>query len=109
MNKTRVDYQVLPIPPIPNTQARSSATFKPPPLDGSLNLPEVCEWNARHNPEHPLFVYADDDGKEHEILWPAFVRGVRRVCSLIQHEILSSENGHRVESHTIGVLASSGE
>lgn len=108
MNKTHIDYQVLPIPPIPNTQALSSTTFKPPPLDGSLNLPEICEWNARNNPEHPVFVYADGDGEEHEILWPRFVRAMRRVSTFVEGVISSCQSGHHTIPRTIGILASGG-
>lgn len=108
MNKTRIDYQVLPIPPIPNTQALSSTTFKPPPLDGSLNLPEICEWNARNNPEHPVFVYAGDDGEEHEILWPGLVSAMLRVSNFVESAISSCHSGHHTIPHTIGILALGG-
>jgi hypothetical protein len=42
-------------------QGLSSPTFNPPPLDGSFLLPEVFDHNAQHSPNHPLFVYADED------------------------------------------------
>jgi hypothetical protein len=42
-------------------QGLSSPTFNPPPLDGSFLLPEVLDHNAQHSPNHPLFVYADED------------------------------------------------
>ncbi|KIY44831.1 acetyl-CoA synthetase-like protein [Fistulina hepatica ATCC 64428] len=41
---------------IPNHDALK-ASFEPPPLDGSLCVPEIYDWHATHNPDYPLFVY----------------------------------------------------
>ncbi|TFY70598.1 hypothetical protein EVG20_g2397, partial [Dentipellis fragilis] len=41
-----------------------SATFTPAPTDHFLTIPQIHEFNAQHSPDHPLFVYVDDDGKE---------------------------------------------
>ncbi|KAJ7214326.1 hypothetical protein GGX14DRAFT_696596 [Mycena pura] len=73
----------------PTLQAQNSATFTRPPLDGSLFLPDVFEYHAKHSPEHPLFVYADGDAVKHTITWAraakAFIAGahiVRRAIGL---------------------------
>ncbi|OBZ65571.1 Polyketide synthase HetM [Grifola frondosa] len=45
-------------------QAQNCPTFRPPPLDGTYTVPELFEYNAEHNPHHPLFVYSDGkDGR----------------------------------------------
>ncbi|KAH9934337.1 uncharacterized protein B0H18DRAFT_1115056 [Fomitopsis serialis] len=36
--------------------------FKPPPLDGSLTIPEIYAWHAEFNPEYPVFVFPETDG-----------------------------------------------
>ncbi|KAI0319695.1 hypothetical protein OF83DRAFT_753385 [Amylostereum chailletii] len=40
----------------------------PPPSDHhSLTIPELLDWQAEHNPDHPLFVYQDDQGQVRSI------------------------------------------
>ena len=39
-------------------QGLDHATFSPPPVDGSLSIPEIYEYNGRHSPDHPAFVYS---------------------------------------------------
>ncbi|KAK0470423.1 NRPS-like enzyme [Desarmillaria tabescens] len=49
---------------LPAPQGVSSSTFKPPPLDGSLTVPELFDYNGFHSPKHTLFRYdsLDNDG-----------------------------------------------
>lgn len=71
---------------IPVTQALSSPTFKAPlSLLESQNtsIPELYEWNAINNPEHPLFRYYDN-GEIKDIMWPEAVRAIRRVAHSIK-------------------------
>ncbi|KAG7447195.1 acetyl-CoA synthetase-like protein [Guyanagaster necrorhizus] len=57
-----------------------------PPLDGSLLLHEFPDFHLRHNPSHPLFVYAENDGKFlHEISHLEFCRAVHRVAHAVNH------------------------
>jgi len=44
------------------SDTRSSSGLSYPPLDGSLFFPELLEYNAQHNPDHPFFVYPDSEG-----------------------------------------------
>ncbi|EPQ50791.1 hypothetical protein GLOTRDRAFT_50066 [Gloeophyllum trabeum ATCC 11539] len=67
----------------PQTQALSSPTFRPPPLDGSLTLPEMYDMHYSHTPHHPLFVFADSQGVTHEILWPTAVCAVHQVGHIL--------------------------
>ena len=55
-------YRKLPIAPLPKSQALNTSTFHIPPLDGSLSLGEIFDWQYEHSPEHPVFQYADDAG-----------------------------------------------
>lgn len=48
-----------PLPDPPCSQGLESMTFKPPPLDGSIPLPELYDWQYRHSPDHPVFLFDD--------------------------------------------------
>ncbi|KZT28667.1 acetyl-CoA synthetase-like protein [Neolentinus lepideus HHB14362 ss-1] len=81
------NYKCLPFPPLPPTQAINSPTFKPPPLDGTLTLPEIYDWHYRNTPKHPLFLYPDGDGTVHEILWPSAVRAIHQVGYILRPKV----------------------
>ncbi|KAJ6583069.1 hypothetical protein DFH09DRAFT_978909 [Mycena vulgaris] len=66
----------LPLPPVPQTQAIYSPTFKPPPLDGSLTMPQIYDWHFQHTANHRLFVYAQGDGTIRTIYWPEAMHAV---------------------------------
>ncbi|KAJ7803408.1 hypothetical protein B0H14DRAFT_2463681 [Mycena olivaceomarginata] len=63
-------------------QGQSSSTFKPPPVDGSLLIPDVLEYNAQHSPQHPLFVYAEGDRTVKTITWSQAVKAFRQVAHI---------------------------
>ncbi|EED77747.1 predicted protein, partial [Postia placenta Mad-698-R] len=76
------DRFLLPI--VPQIHGSSCSTFKMPPLGGSLTLPELYEWHAEHCPEHPLFVFAQEDGSLHKICWPEVLRAVYTGVKIIR-------------------------
>ncbi|KAJ6483684.1 hypothetical protein DFH09DRAFT_1211912 [Mycena vulgaris] len=63
-------------------QGLSSSTFKPPPLDGSLLLPDVLHHNAEHSPHHPLFVYGEEDKTVKTITWSHAVKAFHQVAHI---------------------------
>lgn len=71
-------YTILPIAPPPRTQALNTTTFCPPPLNGTLTLPEIWDWHAEHSPKHPLFGFTDDEGGGRTVYWPEAVRAFHR-------------------------------
>ena len=77
-------YMQLPIPAPPQTQALHSTTFHPPPLDGSITVPEMYDWHLKHSPNHTLFVYSDDGGVATEMTMAEAVKGFHRAGYLIQ-------------------------
>ena len=81
------EYFSLPIPPVPNTQALKSNTFKCPPLDGSLTLPEIYDWHYHNTPDHPLFVFADEADENHTILWPQVVRAAHEAGRIVRSRV----------------------
>ncbi|KAF7328516.1 Acetyl-CoA synthetase-like protein [Mycena venus] len=64
------------LPPPPQTQARSSSTFVPPPLDGSLTIAQLYDWHFQNTPNHRLFVYTRADGSVRTIYWPEAVQAI---------------------------------
>lgn len=74
------------LPPLPaSTTPQSCATFSPPPLDGSMSLCEMVEWNADRNPNHPLFVYPSANNSDtHSISWPETAKAIRRAARIIE-------------------------
>ncbi|KAF7798676.1 hypothetical protein EIP86_009900 [Pleurotus ostreatoroseus] len=73
----------LGLPPIPRTQALNSLTFRPPPLDGSLSVPELYDWHLDNSPDHPLFVYSNSDGAAKTIVWKEAAHAVHRTGRLV--------------------------
>ncbi|TFK88243.1 acetyl-CoA synthetase-like protein [Polyporus arcularius HHB13444] len=70
-------------PAVQAWQGANSKTFKPPGLDTDLTLPQLFEFHAEHSPEHPVFVYADDEQREHVIRFPEVYRGIRKAATLV--------------------------
>lgn len=105
-----IPSDALPVPPLPDTQALSSKTFKKPPLDSSLTIPEIYDWHYVNSTEHPLFVYADSHGEVKSILWPEAVRGVHTAARIVRERVSprvakdEPEGGPRI----VGILAASG-
>lgn len=75
------------IPPPPKTHALSSTTFRPPPLDGSLSVPEMWDWHAEHSANHPLFRYAKDDGSVRTIPWGEVIGAALRAAKVIRTRV----------------------
>ncbi|CAL1710450.1 unnamed protein product [Somion occarium] len=99
------DYKTLPIPPRPQTQGLTSTTFKIPPLDGSLSLPEIYDWHAENSPNHPLFEFAEDDGTVRTITWKEGVKGVHRAGRYVRNKL--TEFGETEARPVVAILAAS--
>ncbi|KAK0199436.1 NRPS-like enzyme [Desarmillaria ectypa] len=55
---------------LPAPQGVSSSTYNPPPLDGSLTVPELFDYNGFHSAKHTLFRYNNlDNGESRSITW----------------------------------------
>ncbi|KAI0687627.1 acetyl-CoA synthetase-like protein, partial [Cerioporus squamosus] len=70
-------------PTVQAWQGENSKTFTPPGLDTNLTLPGLFEFHSKHSPEHPVFVYADDEQKERVICYPEVYRGIRKTATLM--------------------------
>ncbi|KAJ3522383.1 hypothetical protein NM688_g8882 [Phlebia brevispora] len=97
-------FKQLPIEAPPRTQILTSATFQAPPLDGSLTLPEIYDWHAEHSPEHPLFVYGNEEGPVHTITWAEAVRGIHRAGRIVRDAVIPV---HTDSVPVVAILANS--
>ncbi|KZT07586.1 acetyl-CoA synthetase-like protein [Laetiporus sulphureus 93-53] len=93
------------LPPCPQIHGRSSTTFKLPPLEGSLTLPELFDWQAQNSPSHRVFTFADDDGETRDITWREAARGVHTGAKLVRSRLGSQPGIH--ETPVIAILATS--
>ncbi|KAF5351553.1 hypothetical protein D9758_007244 [Tetrapyrgos nigripes] len=82
-------------------QGTQSQTFKPPPLDFSLNLLEVHDFNAEHSPNHPLFRYMTDDETAQTIYWGEAVQAFHVAQGFVQTLV---KNDH-IDSQPAPVIA----
>ncbi|EGO01125.1 hypothetical protein SERLA73DRAFT_72094 [Serpula lacrymans var. lacrymans S7.3] len=93
------------LPPPPQTQARSSTTFRPPPLDGSLTFPQMYSWHLEHTPDYRLFVYVREDGSVKTIYWPEAVKAIYTAAHIIGNRI--QWISYTSERPVIAILAAS--
>lgn len=95
------------LPPPPQTQGLSSKTFRAPPLDGTLTLPEIFDWHLEHTPDHRVFTFTSDDGKVRDIFWPETVTATHVGAKIIR-ERLSSRVNMGSPTPVVAILAPSG-
>ncbi|OCB92288.1 acetyl-CoA synthetase-like protein [Sanghuangporus baumii] len=100
-----MDYKTLPIPPLPSTQALSSASFRPPPLDGSMTLPEMYDWHFTHSPGHPVLLYTTEEGGEKIISWENCARAIYRVANEVQRRIGREPNAKNQPPTVVVIVA----
>ncbi|KAH8101719.1 acetyl-CoA synthetase-like protein, partial [Cristinia sonorae] len=93
---------------LPSTQALRSTTFRAPQHileQGEIALPELYDWNAEYNPDHPLFHFEDDDGPR-TISWSQGVRMIHRAAQYVSEKAAISSRDAR-HPPVIAILASS--
>ncbi|KAK6984778.1 acetyl-CoA synthetase-like protein [Favolaschia claudopus] len=69
-------HRRLVVPKVARNQALSCTTFKPPPLDGTLSVPQMCDWHYQNSPDHALFCFSRADGSAQTIYWPEAVHAI---------------------------------
>ncbi|KAJ6471937.1 hypothetical protein C8R45DRAFT_1104158 [Mycena sanguinolenta] len=94
------------LPPPPQTQARSSCSFGPPTLDGSLTIAQVYDWHFRNTPNHRVFIYIRTDGSIRTIYWPEAVPAVYVGARILRNRFNWVPG--RADAAVLAILASSG-
>jgi acyl-CoA synthetase (AMP-forming)/AMP-acid ligase II len=90
---------------LPTPQGLTSKTFKQPPLDGSLLLPEIFDYHAEQSPDHPLFRYVDARNILHTISWSRAVKAFHNAARITRQRV-EAAGGRRP---MVGILAAAGE
>lgn len=96
------------LPPLPQTQSLKSLTFHPPPLDGSLLIPEFFDWHYEHSPDHPIFHY-EDVGTIKTLNWSDFIPAVHRAARFILNTFDLLDMREAMNRPVIGTLTNSGK
>ena len=99
---------LLPTDAFPCPQAKTSKTFKVPPLDGSLLFHELIEYNAEQSPDHPLYVYDTVEGDVRTVTWKAAVSGFRRATQIAISSLSDLQRDPNA-APVVGILANSGD
>jgi hypothetical protein len=85
----------------------SSASFRQgsngvsyPPLDGSLFLPEMIEFNAKHNPTHPFYAFYEE--RVNDLCHVSHLE-FYRACQRVAHAVRPNREGP--DNTVIGIIA----
>ena len=95
-------------PPLP-TQALTSTTFIPPPLDLSLTAAEIIDSHRTHSPNHVAYIYEDVPGMCKQITFSKWIRAIHRAGRLIRNLFQLPEPQIVGVEPVIFLLANSGE
>ncbi|GLB41023.1 putative acetyl-CoA synthetase-like protein [Lyophyllum shimeji] len=91
----------------PTPQAACNATFSPPPLDGTLTIPEIYDYHLQHHGDHPLFVYDEvtPQGARRivTINWRRAVRGIYTAARIVECKVGPIEGPD--EAPVVAILA----
>lgn len=93
----------------PNPQGLSSKTFSVPPIDGSLTVPEMWDYNMSHSPNHPLFLFDDVDGSLKTISWSQGNRAIHTAARLVQSKLHLSKTNPQNTPPVVIILALAGD
>jgi acyl-CoA synthetase (AMP-forming)/AMP-acid ligase II len=79
------------------------SSWSPPPVDGSLTVPEIFDWHYEHNPDHISFVYPDGDGSPKQITMKEAVRAMHRAGRYYTQKF--TDLGYPPDIHNAPVIA----
>ncbi|KAJ7452161.1 hypothetical protein B0H11DRAFT_1742224 [Mycena galericulata] len=79
----------------PTPQGLSSPTFRQPPLDGTLFLPEMFDHHAQNSPNHPLFRYSNADGVVQTIGWSHAAQAFHKAGHIARQQVHAKAPGNR--------------
>ncbi|KDR69563.1 hypothetical protein GALMADRAFT_282566, partial [Galerina marginata CBS 339.88] len=97
---------LLDMPPPTFAQGVNSKTFKPPPINSFLSVPDVYDWHSRHSKNHPFFVYFDEATNENKhLLWGDVVLAIHRIANSISTSLATRKDA--VPKPLVGLYSSS--
>jgi hypothetical protein len=87
----------------------SSRTFKPPPMDGTMTVPEMWDYNMAHSPHHPCYIYDQEDGSLKKITWLQANRAIHRAARIVDSKVHLSKFNSQQKPPVVIILALAGE
>lgn len=82
--------------------------FTLPPLDGTLTVPEIFDFHYKNNPNHPVFVYADNSGTVVNLAYSDVVPATHRAALHIAKIAGLDLNSDPTACPPIAIVATSG-
>lgn len=95
----------------PAPQGLNSRTFKPGPIDGSLNVIQLLDLQYKQSPDHPVFLYDREDGGMDSISFSQYVPTVHEAAKLVAKDLRDAHLLHDVLINNpliVGILALTG-
>ena len=103
------EYMRVPFPPLERrTQGITSDTFKVPPLDGSLTIPEIFDWQAEQSPYHPVYEYAEEDGSIVSLNYIEVRRAIHRGACLVEDALSASVSPRGNKRSIVAIVSNAG-
>lgn len=91
----------------PPSEPRSGRSFRRPPLDGSLTIPEIYDWHWHHNPDHPIFVYPKGQRLD-SITFAKLVPAVHRAGRVVANALDLDLHTDSLNFPVVAIVATSG-
>ncbi|KAJ7673944.1 hypothetical protein DFH06DRAFT_1467316, partial [Mycena polygramma] len=63
-----------------HSQGVNPRTFCPPPLDGSLTIPQLLDYHLERSPNHKAYIYDDGRGGIGSVEFAEYIRAVHAAC-----------------------------
>ncbi|KAG5337143.1 hypothetical protein C0989_010523 [Termitomyces sp. Mn162] len=85
-----------------------SSQYERPPLDGSLYVPELYDWQYHHNPTQTAFLYSVGESGLQAITYKEFVPAIHRAARLVAGMIGIDISGEKAHYPVVVILSAAG-
>lgn len=91
----------------PTCPAVESNSFCPPPIDGTLKLHEMVDYNRIHSPNHPIWEYPalDKEGEVEQITWKGYGEAMYAATRLIESVLEPDATGEANKREVIALIS----
>ncbi|KAI8996240.1 acetyl-CoA synthetase-like protein [Trametes punicea] len=88
-------------------QGVNSTTWRAPPFNGPMTVPELYAFHARESPEHPVYVFDDDQGEVQTLRYKDVFRGARKAASIVSRHVppTRTATAEGTKGPVVGILA----
>ena len=104
-------------PRVQTPQGTQSDTFSAPSIDTDLTIPELFRYHATNSPQHPVFVYADDENEQVYLRYAEVYRAIQKAATYSSPHLKHLTDNYTeteasmsdINPPVIGVLANAGK